>query len=234
MTRSAPASLVNYQFQMVKGIYGEVSPPDSKLRLYRGLTRLALQETLDAIYPLTRVWYPKIVNRSWEDLGEAFITGHPPRELLINCCVRDFAGWLDGPEWMKDLADYEWTRFQVGASPDAQSDVPTRANARYELNPSLAIRRYRYPVARFYRAALAEGTHDLGEVQKPDSASILIFRDPTDFTVKTLQVHSQVADLLGVWAPETTEAIIGCFEDKQALQPIFQMLLNHRVIQTPG
>jgi len=99
------------QERMLQTIFGPLPPTDPALLLYRESIHSSLQETLDLLYSVTRGAYEKTCqNPPWEELGERFISQNWPRDIRLNWAFKNFSEWLPAEPWMKELADYEWSR----------------------------------------------------------------------------------------------------------------------------
>jgi hypothetical protein len=186
---SAPASLKLLQQKFVEAVYGDVVPQDSAQELYRELTRCSIREVLNSTFEKTREVYESLGNeKSWDELCDEFMTQHRPTDFRINWAVSEFADWLPGEAWLKELADFEWVRFEVNQSRDPSEED--------WLNPSLALRTYEYPVPTWCSESFKS---DISSLVVKKFSSVVIFRDPKKFNIRVLELQLAALDLLSQW-----------------------------------
>ncbi len=179
-------SLKEVQEQMLKSIYGAQVPADPQFAFYRELTRVSIQEAIDAVYPECKKIYQSLVpSPSWEEVGNDFITQFWPKDFRINWAVQQFSERLKFEPALKELADYEWARFQSKTSRDP--------NEGDWVNPSLLLRTYQYPIPHWY---IKGNREEFELLKKVELFCILIFRDDQTSLLRTLQVEPMVFELL--------------------------------------
>lgn len=233
-------SLASLQKQMLELVYSSREPRKScpaRMAFYRDLTRASLQETFEAVYSLTeRVFKEKSQMAQWWRLVDRYTSAHWPTDFRLSYAVQRFPEFLKGPAWLKELADYEWTRFQANSSREPRSSDL--------LNPSLQLRIYSYPVAEWYREAGEKGRKRLPAAPKAFGkgkfCTLGIYHHPEKFQVRTLELNPAVFELLMQWqsggSPEKSAPTLAqqtgrpVNEIKAQLQPILQMLLQERIL----
>jgi hypothetical protein len=245
-----------YQTEMLHQVYGLQVPEDPELALYREMTAFSMAETLDAVFPLTRVVFEKkcIILGSgpdWQEVGQAFFQQNPPTDFRVNWAVEKFPEYLikflqNFPEWpdfqwLPEVADFEWARFQVNTSRDGDEGD--------WLNPSLLLRQYRYAIPQWYSGfSLRNSTlHPLGNSAPEEAPSALaLFRDPVSFKFRVLELQPAALDLMIQWQNGATPRSVATFIGGQLnrspeevlaqMTPLIQKLTQECIILTcsPG
>lgn len=168
--------------------------PLARMRVYNELLYNNVEGFLLACFPVCRAILGK---RRWDRLVRAFYRDHSSHspyfrqipEELLRFLQDEFALPADFPDFLPELAHYEWVELALETS-NRDADTPAHdprgdlCDGRPALNPVAMVLAYRYPV------------HRLGRRFRPTTAPaqptfILAFR-----TADTLQVRFQVISTL--------------------------------------
>ena len=177
----------------------------SRMRVYRRLVLNTTRAPLDGGFPYTaRV----VGKKTWRQIRWAYFEAHPPLDWELNATVAAFPKWLREtwlpthkrcPAHAADLADYERHELTVYLAPDIQWRGQTP-----ELNPTLAIRAYKWDIAAWVKQTKGKLK---GKPVERDT-HLAIYRDPDTLLVRFLDLNPLTATVLQLLTAGSTPAMI--------------------------
>jgi len=158
--------------------------PSSRLAVYHRFVRSHIEQTLRKNYAAVCAL---VGDKTWRDLVDRYFYRYPARDYELNVNAAAFCGFLAElaaesergiSPFIAQLALLEWHEFVVFAAADEAVDPGSGA---LQMNPTLVILEFDYPVATFldaFREAQRMGTAPprVDEVQRPER--VLVFRHP--------------------------------------------------------
>jgi hypothetical protein len=135
---------------------------------------------LGALFPQTRLAALAESQQLWSDLVDRFDSKHPASHWDVNEYGRPFPDFLGGlartgavPDFLEEVADYEWICFAVGV----ESDEGVRGIG---INRTLYVREYDHDVPSFVKSA-KQGR------PTPGSCIVVVYRSPEDQRARFLR-----------------------------------------------
>lgn len=128
-----------------------------RLTLYRELFFNNIRGIMGDAFP---VLAGLVSSDDWEALMHAFYRDHPCATPLFPYLPREFLDWLDGgpttaidlPPFARELAHWEWAELEARLHPAELPEAPATEvdflGRRPEVNPTLRLFLFRYPVHR--------------------------------------------------------------------------------------
>jgi hypothetical protein len=189
--RSVPDALANHLTQI----------PKERLLVYRRLTTANIENILKKTFPLLFHWIPeKMGMRLTRLFLSEKIQSNQYRQIpheFVNFLNRDPESKSLLTKRLLQLADYEFNEYDLIFNDDPQESLTSDPNVPLEntcviLNPALALKRYNYPV------------HAVSKTNAPTELAdeenlILLYRDPLDFKIRSLQLSPNSYIFLGVF-----------------------------------
>jgi hypothetical protein len=175
--------------------------PKERLLVYRRLTTANIENILKKTFPLLFHW---ISEKTGMRLIRLFLS-EKIRSNQYRQIPHEFINFLNhNPEpkslltkRLLQLADYEFNEYDLIFNDDPQESLTSDPNVPLEntcviLNPALALKRYNYPV------------HAVSKTNAPTELAdeenlILLYRDPLDFKIRSLQLSPNSYIFLGVF-----------------------------------
>lgn len=171
-----------------------------RMRIYRKLVYNNLESFLLRCFPVVR---NVLGARRWARLVRRFLATHHSQSPLFHQIAGEFVEFLQSegaipenyPEFLLELAHYEWAELALSISPDlpdwgAIDTEGSLLEQRPILNPVLANLRYNWPV------------HHIGPrvPASPTATYLLLFRDTGD-QIRFIEINaftSRLVNLLGI------------------------------------
>ncbi len=239
MRKVEGVSLAKFQKEMLDLVYSPVDRSaeyEPKTGIYRGMTRALYSEIIEGVYEKTYEYFKR--NKTlhlWDQAFEKYLSECPPRHISFDLTVPEFIPYIPGAEWLRELADYEFT---LGLAWDA-------LERKSFLNSTLQLRVYESDVADWLERV--EESPDLPESWEPpknEMITLAIYRDLDLNEVKTLKVQPAVLDLLSQWqkggAPIQSAQRIAELSGQSLqevlknLAPVLEMLHQEKILLPMG
>lgn len=176
------------------------------LELYRRLMRYGWHDVMLSIYPICA----SILADRWELVVDDYIKRYPPSHYNLNRLAERFSSYLKEKEiesnatlpFIAQLADYEWLELETGEHPAVVSRSEINTPLTFEqfdtcgplLNPTLALRRYAFPILQIADAVETSGMYESVLNAEPDT--IIAFRPPGGKGCRLQKVGELEASLL--------------------------------------
>lgn len=168
----------------VEETIGRYPSGTARLDLYRRLVRGNHTRILDKLYPVTKSCLPRA---TWGRLQAAYLAQHPPRHWELNRAGAALSAWLlervasgddrELPDWLPELADFEWLDFATYTHPAAAPEDDLA------LNPTLDARELRYDIARW----VGQPASERDEAPARRDHVLLAYRDPETLQCRFLE-----------------------------------------------
>lgn len=175
-------------------------------RLYARLIGYGHSDVLTSIYP----YCAQILGNNWEKLVKRYVQVFPPDHFHLNSSARRFPQFiseyctdlLDKRPYLAELADYEWLEMEllevdttIGVTERTPlSDPQTFISLGPILNPTLAVRTYKYPIQKIVDL-LDEGKGTRKKFS-PESSHVAMYRDPFSHKVRIVELDDNARILL--------------------------------------
>lgn len=179
---------------------GELESAEPRYAFYRRLVRGNWDRVLDKMYASTKASLDAHDASGWAHVRNDVAQSHPAQNWDLNgygepvrTVLRErIDAGADWPEWLVELADYEWTRYCTRRNP-AVFAPDTDA-----INPTVTSRHYTHDVVTQARQG-AQAT----EPPAPTPRTVLVYRHPTKHHFK---VHGPTMGELLAFAIAAGEA----------------------------
>ncbi|MDD9899207.1 MAG: putative DNA-binding domain-containing protein [Candidatus Melainabacteria bacterium] len=144
----------------------------SELSVYYSLVVSSLSSLMQNIYPLSR----KIIGEDWDDLMRHYQNNYPSKSAIYNRLAADFYKLLSEedlaenfPNFLSDLARYEWTEVLIHNSPDLAASS--------KLTPVHKIEKFSYPVTQVieYLKTTEDDIESLRQTDIEEESEIVFF-----------------------------------------------------------
>jgi hypothetical protein len=184
------------EFEEMRRIFnvalGREEAEEESLRVYGDLVYTRMEETLSSSFPL----FKRFTGDRFGDLVALFVKERHRSPLLMDLPGEflEFFRSADLPlkasmPFLEDLLLYEWAELKVFWAEDPEVS-PFSWEGRYELSPTAVLGRFSFPVHRADRLEAEELLRLKG------SYHLLVYRDPEDLEVKTVELTEFVYEFL--------------------------------------
>jgi hypothetical protein len=174
------------------------SPSGSaRLGLYPELVRRQRRDVLDHLFVAVRHACRELGSGLWADIASDYARRHPPTAWEPNHFGQAMSEYLADraseptlPDYLAELADYEWIRFAAGVSDAGWADGPG-------LERGMYVRRYEHDVPSYVdRAASSAPRASLGSPTRTPT-SVLVCWSITQHRVMTLTPSVEALAVIG-------------------------------------
>lgn len=168
-------------------------------KIYRDSFFFQIREVSHQVFRITRkVYESKFRMKSWDVMCEDYIRKNPPRDPRLAWALEKFPEKLPTEDWVKELAHYEWIRFQV-IQGDSKAYDPSGV-----LNSTLILKKFHHSLPDWY---LSHADNGVGpnlyppEIRRPDvkATFIALYMDLKTFQLKEVKLDLTRFDLLSDW-----------------------------------
>lgn len=187
-----------------------IGAPARPMRVYEELVFNNMKGFLDQCFPVCQ---SIVGEKAWADYSTAFFAHWSCASPYFRDIPQDFVAFaqahaqqLELPEWLPELAHYEWVELAVDTAPDVALDYGAQGMA---VAPSLRLLSYAWPVQTIAPHAIPE---------QPSPTFLLVYRDAA-FDVRFVQltpVSARLLELLQQHQADTGAAFEQLAHDMQA------------------
>jgi hypothetical protein len=170
----------------------------NELSIYKSLVISSIGDLLESVYPLCK----QVLEKDWDNIIIQYLENYPSSSPVFNRAAERFPEFLrenKHPDWLCELAEYEWAELAVEIEP-----VNSANNFRL-LN-------FKYPISEI--ASHCEERSD--EAIQPSPEQILVYCDPKTHRCKKLKLTTISALAL--------TAILEGFSDDEGLESLTEIL----------
>ncbi len=166
----------------------------NELSIYKSLVISSIGDLLESVYPLSK----QVIGSDWDNIVIQYLETYPSSSPVFNRAAEHFPKFLRAnkhPDWLCELAQYEWAELAVEIEP-----VNSANNFRL-LN-------FKYPISKILTNA--------DKTIQPSPEQILVYCDPETHRCKKLKLTTISALAL--------TAILEDFSDEEGLESLTEIL----------
>lgn len=181
-----------------------------RLMIYVQVLQVKHYETMSMTFPLTE----KLLGEDWDEIVEDYRNICPPTSYRSSRAGEHFKTFVEKHlneqvkekfPYLTDLVDYEFSESDMIDFDDTEFDYQSDtcllqsaeefAGFKPLVNPALLIRRYQFDLIAIAEK-LEEESDELPVDVKPESSTVLVYRDPEDKEIRFLSVGHVAAAII--------------------------------------
>ncbi len=227
----------NMQIDFFNAVIGKNNSFNSKeVQLYKELIYNRFLDSFEYAFPYTK---EVLGDEKFELLVEDYVKEHHPRQILwqeakglVDFIIKNDWKFKKEFPFIDDLIYYEWLEIELSNEKEEANKTSFDWNRSYQLNKTARLNIYEYPVHKYEKIEIDE------ILKKKGRYNLLIFREPNDFEIKTVELTDFVYELLneissGVTPMESLKSKdieIDLEEIMPYLQNFFSELMENEVL----
>ena len=184
----------NMQIEFFNSITGKIPPNSKEAELYKELVFNRFLDSFEYAFPYTR---EILGSKIFELLVEEYIKEQHSEQILWKE-AKGFAEFIIKNDWkfkndypfIDDLIYYEWLEIELSNEKETGKQTEFDWNKKYSINSTARLNIYEYPVHRYEDIEIEEIIGNKGRY------NLLIFREPVDFEIKTVELTDFVYQIL--------------------------------------
>lgn len=176
---------------------------------------------------------PALYKKTWEELGEEFLSEFWPTEIRLNRNFEKFPEWLPAESWILEVAEYEWAQYIASTSRGVRDED--------QINPSVVLLYFEFKIPRWIKNLEEEKSLSVPEIAP---STVAVFRDIHTERVRTVELQPAAFELLAEWinggTPEISAKTLGQQLNKSTeemmlqIDPLIKKLSQEGVLLQPS
>jgi hypothetical protein len=165
-----------------------------EVELYRELIFNRFLDSFEHAFPYTK---EVLGDEKFKLLVEDYVKEHHPRQILwqeakglVDFIIKNDWRFKRELPFIDELVYYEWLEIELSNEDDTSNKTDFSWNDIYKINKTARLNIYEYPVHKYEEM-------EINEIIKNKSRyNLLIFREPKDFEIKTVELTDFVYQIL--------------------------------------
>ncbi len=208
LSLSDPNTLANIQLEIKNYWQGKKTNLSkqaiSELSIYKSLVISSIGDLLESVYPLSK----QVLKKDWDNIVIQYLETYPSSSPVFNRAAERFPEFLRAnkhPDWLCELAQYEWAELAVEIEPVNSAN-------------NFSLLNFKYPISKIvsHCGHSSSSLRAVGEAIQPNPEQILVYCDPETH-------HSKKLKLTTITALALT-AILEGFSDDEGLESLTEIL----------
>ena len=185
----------NMQIAFFNAVIGKNSSLNSKeVELYKELIFNRFLDSFEYAFPFTK---EVLGDERFEFLVEDYVKEHHSKQILwqeakglVDFVIKNDWKFKKEFPFIDDLIYYEWLEIELSNENEEGNRTEFNWNKNYQISKTARLNIYEYPVHKYEELEIDE------IIQNKERYNLLVFREPQNFEIKTVELTDFVYQLL--------------------------------------
>ena len=185
----------NMQIDFFNAVIGKNSSLNSKeVELYKELIFNRFLDSFEHAFPFTK---EVLGDERFEFLVEDYVKEHHSKQILwqeakglVDFVIKNDWKFKKDFPFIDDLIYYEWLEIELSNENEEENKTEFDWNKNYQISKTARLNIYEYPVHKYEELEIDEIIKNKGRY------NLLVFREPQNFEIKTVELTDFVYQLL--------------------------------------